>query len=126
MQVLAYSCIYSYYNQETEKMEVMEQQTEALDLHTNALQILLGKTWIPVVLLVLTVQSDWSLAVYPVETLLQCTDLASCVRLLKPEHVTTGLELIRRIRDRLLAILQHSTQVRQQLNLPVPVLAPCG
>lgn len=46
-----------------------------------------------------------------VETLLQCTDLASCVRLLKPEHVTTGLELIRRIRDRLLAILQHSTQV---------------
>ncbi|XP_075902158.1 cullin-9 isoform X2 [Nelusetta ayraudi] len=85
-KVLAYSSIYSYYNQETEKMEVMEQQTEALDLHTNALQILL------------------------VETLLQCTDLASCVRLLKPEHVTTGLELIRRIRDRLLAILQHSTQ----------------
>lgn len=47
----------------------------------------------------------------PVETLLQCTDLASCVRLLKPEHVNTGLELIRRIRERLLAILQHSTQV---------------
>lgn len=41
-QVLAYSCVYSYYNQDTEKMDVMEQQTEALDLHTNALQILLG------------------------------------------------------------------------------------
>lgn len=54
--MLAYSCIYSYYNQETEKMEVMEQQTEALDLHTNALQILLGKTHVPVVLLVLMVQ----------------------------------------------------------------------
>ncbi|XP_016403338.1 cullin-9-like [Sinocyclocheilus rhinocerous] len=44
------------------------------------------------------------------ETLLQCTDLASCVRLLKPEHLTTGLELIRRIQERLVAILQHSTQ----------------
>uniref|UniRef100_A0A3Q4GTS2 Cullin 9 n=1 Tax=Neolamprologus brichardi TaxID=32507 RepID=A0A3Q4GTS2_NEOBR len=86
-KVLAYSCVYSYYNQETEKMDVMEQQTEALDLHTNALQILLE------------------------ETLLQCTDLASCVRLLKPEHLNTGLELIRRIQERLLAILQHSTQV---------------
>ncbi|KAF0027925.1 hypothetical protein F2P81_020666 [Scophthalmus maximus] len=85
-KVSAYSCVYSYYNQETEKMDVMEQQTEALDLHTNALQILLE------------------------ETLLQCTDLASCVRLLKPEHLNTGLELIRRIQERLLAILQHSTQ----------------
>jgi len=47
LQVLAYSCVYSYYNQETEKMEVMEQQTEALDLHTNALQILLGETLYP-------------------------------------------------------------------------------
>lgn len=55
LQVLAYSCIYSYYNQETEKMEVMEQQTEALDLHTNALQILLGKKQVLVVLLVPTV-----------------------------------------------------------------------
>uniref|UniRef100_A0A3Q2ZWC0 Cullin 7 n=1 Tax=Kryptolebias marmoratus TaxID=37003 RepID=A0A3Q2ZWC0_KRYMA len=86
-KALAYSCVYSYYNQETEKMDVMEQQTEALDLHTNALQILLE------------------------ETLLQCTDLASCVRLLKPEHLNTGLELIRRIQERLLAILQHSIQV---------------
>ncbi|KAM9727786.1 cullin-9 [Menidia menidia] len=85
-KVLAFSCVYSYYNQETEKMDVMEQQTEALDLHTNALQILLE------------------------ETLLQCTDLASCVRLLKTEHLNTGLELIRRIQDRLMAILQHSTQ----------------
>ena len=47
----------------------------------------------------------------PEETLLQCTDLASCVRLLKPEHLNTGLELIRRIQERLVAILQHSTQV---------------
>ncbi|XP_028845070.1 cullin-9 isoform X2 [Denticeps clupeoides] len=85
-KVLAFSCVYSYYNQDTEKMDVMEQQTEALDLHTNALQILLE------------------------ETLLQCTDLASCVRLLKPEHLNTGLELIRRIQERLVAILQHSTQ----------------
>lgn len=53
--MLAYSCIYSYYNQEAEKMEVMEQQTEALDLHTNALQILLGKTQVPSLLLVLVV-----------------------------------------------------------------------
>uniref|UniRef100_A0A4W3JYL2 Cullin 7 n=1 Tax=Callorhinchus milii TaxID=7868 RepID=A0A4W3JYL2_CALMI len=86
-KVLAYSCVYSYYNQDTEKMDIMEQQTENLELHTNALQILLE------------------------ETLLQCTDLASCIRLLKPEHLNTGLELIRRILERLLAILQHSTQV---------------
>ncbi|XP_041722975.2 cullin-9 isoform X1 [Coregonus clupeaformis] len=85
-KVLAYSCVYSYYNQDTEKMDVMEQQMEALELHTNALQILLE------------------------ETLLQCTDLASCIRLLKPEHLNTGLELIRRIQERLVAILQHSTQ----------------
>ncbi|CAB1343564.1 unnamed protein product [Coregonus sp. 'balchen'] len=64
-KVLAYSCVYSYYNQDTEKMD---------------------------------------------ETLLQCTDLASCIRLLKPEHLNTGLELIRRIQERLVAILQHSTQ----------------
>ncbi|XP_061823138.1 cullin-9 isoform X1 [Nerophis lumbriciformis] len=85
-KVLAYSCVYSFYNQDSDKMDVMEQQTEALDLHTNALQILLEGT------------------------LLQCTDLASCVRLLKAEHINTGLELIRRIQERLLAILQHSTQ----------------
>ncbi|XP_072406793.1 cullin-9 isoform X1 [Chiloscyllium punctatum] len=85
-KVLAYSCVYSYYNQDTEKMDIMEQQTENLELHTNALQILLE------------------------ETLLQCVDLASCIRLLKPEHLNTGLELIRRIQERLLAILQHSTQ----------------
>lgn len=92
-------------------MEVMEQQTEALDLHTNALQILLGKTRVLVVLSGLMVRLILVSCCPLVETLLQCTDLASCVRLLKPEHVTTGLELIRRIRDRLLAILQHSTQV---------------
>lgn len=60
-----------------------------------------------VVLLVLT----GLLCLLSEETLLQCTDLASCVRLLKPEHLNTGLELIRRIQERLLAILQHSTQV---------------
>ncbi|XP_077670303.1 LOW QUALITY PROTEIN: cullin-9-like [Eretmochelys imbricata] len=85
-KVLAYSAVYSYYNQDTEKMDVMEQQTENLELHTNALQILLE------------------------ETLLQCQDLASSIRLLKAEHFNTGLELVRRIQERLLAILQHSTQ----------------
>ncbi|KAJ3610489.1 hypothetical protein NHX12_022581 [Muraenolepis orangiensis] len=85
-KVLAYSCVYSYYNQETEKMDVMEQQTEALDFHTNGLQILLE------------------------ETVLQCPDLALCIRLLKPEHLNTGLELNRRIQERLVAILHHSTQ----------------
>nr|XP_042708728.1 cullin-9 [Chrysemys picta bellii] len=85
-KVLAYSAVYSYYNQDTEKMDVMEQQTENLELHTNALQILLE------------------------ETLLQCQDLASSIRLFKAEHFNTGLELVRRIQERLLAILQHSTQ----------------
>ncbi|XP_053168983.1 cullin-9-like isoform X2 [Hemicordylus capensis] len=85
-KVLAYSCVYSYYNQDTEKMDVMEQQSENLELHTNALQILLE------------------------ETLLQCQDLASSIQLLKAEHFNTGLELVRRIQERLLAILQHATQ----------------
>ncbi|XP_067389128.1 cullin-9-like [Emydura macquarii macquarii] len=85
-KVLAYSAVYSYYNQDTEKMDVMEQQTENLELHTSTLQILLE------------------------ETLLQCQDLASTIRLLKAEHFSTGLELVRRIQERLLAILQHSTQ----------------
>lgn len=35
--------MYSYYNQDTESMDIVEQQTESLELHTNALQILLGK-----------------------------------------------------------------------------------
>lgn len=43
-QVLAYSCVYSYYNQDTESMDIVEQQTESLELLTNALQILLGKS----------------------------------------------------------------------------------
>ncbi|XP_061693307.1 cullin-9 [Syngnathoides biaculeatus] len=85
-KVLAYSCVYTFYNQDSDKTDVMEQQTDALDLHTNTLQILLEGT------------------------LLQCSDLASCVRLLKAEHLNTGLELMRRIQERLLAILQHSTQ----------------
>uniref|UniRef100_A0A8C4YHT9 Cullin 9 n=1 Tax=Gopherus evgoodei TaxID=1825980 RepID=A0A8C4YHT9_9SAUR len=79
-KVLAYSAVYSYYNQDTEKMDVMEQQTENLELHTNALQILLE------------------------ETLLQCQDLASSIRLLKAEHFNTGLEL-------------HSTQVPAAFQL---------
>uniref|UniRef100_A0ACB8GB76 Uncharacterized protein n=1 Tax=Sphaerodactylus townsendi TaxID=933632 RepID=A0ACB8GB76_9SAUR len=85
-KVLAYSCVYSYYNQDTEKIDIMEQQSENLELHTNALQILLE------------------------ETLLQCQDVASCIQLLKVEHFNTGLELVRRIQERLLAILQHATQ----------------
>ncbi|XP_045365175.2 cullin-9 isoform X1 [Camelus bactrianus] len=85
-KVLAYACVYSFYNQDTEHMDVVEQQTKNLELHTDALQILLE------------------------ETLLRGRDLASSLRLLRPEHLNTGLELLRRIQERLLAILQHSTQ----------------
>ncbi|XP_070788437.1 cullin-9-like [Pituophis catenifer annectens] len=85
-KVLAYSCIYSYYNQDTEKMDIMEQQSENLELHTNALQILLE------------------------EMLLHCQDLASSIRLLKAKHFNIGLELARRIQERLLSILHHATQ----------------
>ena len=41
--MLAYACVYSFYSQDTEYMDVVEQQTENLELHTNALQILLGE-----------------------------------------------------------------------------------
>lgn len=41
--MLAYACVYSFYNQDTEPLDVLEQQTESLELHTNALQILLGE-----------------------------------------------------------------------------------
>ena len=41
--MLAYTCVYSFYSQDTEYMDVVEQQTENLELHTNALQILLGE-----------------------------------------------------------------------------------
>ncbi|XP_067148789.1 cullin-9 isoform X2 [Apteryx mantelli] len=85
-KVLAYSCVYSYYSQDMEKVDIMEQQTESLELHTNTLQILLE------------------------ETLLQCQDLASSLQLLKAEHFSTGLELAHRIQERLFAILWHSTQ----------------
>ncbi|XP_071074568.1 cullin-9 isoform X3 [Dasypus novemcinctus] len=85
-KVLAYACVYSFYSQDTEHMDVVEQQTENLELHTNALQILLE------------------------ETLLRCQDLASSLRLLRADCLNTGLELLRRIQERLLAILQHSTQ----------------
>lgn len=85
-KVLAYTCVYSFYSQDTESMDVVEQQTENLELHTNALQILLE------------------------ETLLRCQDLASSLRLLRADCLSTGTELLRRIQERLLAILQHSTQ----------------
>ena len=41
--MLAYTWVYSFYSQDTESMDVVEQQTENLELHTNALQILLGE-----------------------------------------------------------------------------------
>uniref|UniRef100_A0A8C5J909 CUL9 protein n=1 Tax=Junco hyemalis TaxID=40217 RepID=A0A8C5J909_JUNHY len=85
-KVLAYSCVYSYYNQDTESMDIVEQQTESLELLTNALQILLE------------------------ETLLQYQDLATSLQLLKAEHFHMGLELVWQIRERLFAILWHSTQ----------------
>ncbi|XP_028903286.1 cullin-9 [Ornithorhynchus anatinus] len=85
-KVLAYACVYSYYNQDTERMDVVEQQTESLERHTDSLQILLE------------------------ETLLPGQDLASSLQLFKTEHLSTGLELLWRIQERLLAILQHSTQ----------------
>ncbi|XP_036861194.2 cullin-9 isoform X2 [Manis javanica] len=85
-KVLAYACVYSFYNQDMEHMDVVEQQTENLELHTNALQILLE------------------------ETLLRCADLATSLRLLRADCLSTGLELLRRIRERLLAVLQHSIQ----------------
>lgn len=45
------------------------------------------------------------------ETLLRCRDLASSLRLLRTDCLSTGMELLRRIQERLLAILQHSAQV---------------
>lgn len=45
--MLAYACVYSFYNQDTEHVYVVEQQTETLELHTNALQILLGEALSP-------------------------------------------------------------------------------
>ncbi|KAM8809295.1 cullin-9-like [Eudromia elegans] len=85
-KVLAYSCVYSYYSQDTERVDTLEEQIESLELHTNTLQILLE------------------------EVLLQCQDLAYSLQLLKAEHFSTGLELSRRIQERLFAILWHSTQ----------------
>ncbi|XP_010615959.1 cullin-9 isoform X3 [Fukomys damarensis] len=97
-QVLAYACVYSFYSQDTEYMDVVEQQTESLELHTNALQILLE------------------------ETLLRCGDLACALRLLRADCLSTGLELLQRIQERLLAILQHSTQdFRVGLQSPLVV-----
>lgn len=55
------------------------------------------------------------------ETLLRCRDLASSLRLLRADSLNTGLELLRRIQERLLAILQHSTQVcSPSLGPPAP------
>ncbi|XP_047653602.1 cullin-9 isoform X4 [Phacochoerus africanus] len=99
-KVLAYACVYSFYNQDTEHVDVVEQQTETLELHTNALQILLGEALSP----------STPGPEHEEETLLRCRDLASSLRLLRAEHLNTGLELLRRIQERMLAILQHSTQ----------------
>ncbi|XP_075003567.1 cullin-9 isoform X11 [Calonectris borealis] len=99
-KVLAYSCVYSYYNQDTESMDIVEQQTESLELHTNALQILLE------------------------EALLHYQDLASSLQLLKAEHFSAGLELVHQIKERLFAILWHSTQ--QDFHVGLQTLADPG
>ncbi|CAM9988953.1 unnamed protein product [Lampetra planeri] len=85
-KVLSYCCVYSYYSQEAEKMTSLEQQMHNLELNTNSLQVLLEKS------------------------LLHCTELAWCVRLLKPVHLALGRTIIGRIQERLLAILHASTQ----------------
>ncbi|XP_063774820.1 cullin-9 isoform X2 [Pseudophryne corroboree] len=85
-KVLGYSCVYSYYNQDSERLDVLESQTENLEFQVNALQILL----------------EYSL--------LQSEDLASSVRLLSSDKYNRGLELVRRVQERLNGILQHSTQ----------------
>lgn len=58
------------------------------------------------------------------ETLLRCRDLASSLRLLRADCLSTGLELLRRIQERLLAILQHSMQVHGPRGPPGPSTAP--
>ncbi|XP_075060626.1 cullin-9 isoform X2 [Mixophyes fleayi] len=85
-KVLGYSCVYSYYNQDSERLDVLEAQTENLEFHVNALQILL----------------EYSL--------LQSEDLACSVRLLPSDKYNSGLELVRKVQERLNGILQHSTQ----------------
>ncbi|XP_077341595.1 cullin-9 isoform X2 [Lithobates pipiens] len=85
-KVLGYACVYSYYNQDSERLDVLESQTENLESHVNALQILLENS------------------------LLQSEDLACSVRLLNSENYNSALELVRRVQERLSGILQHSTQ----------------
>ncbi|XP_068088702.1 cullin-9 isoform X2 [Hyperolius riggenbachi] len=85
-KVLGYVCVYSYYNQDSERLDVLESQTENLEYHVNALQMLL----------------EFSL--------LQSEDLACSVRLLSSDRYNTGVELLRRVQERLNGILQHSTQ----------------
>ncbi|XP_069624318.1 cullin-9 isoform X1 [Ranitomeya imitator] len=85
-KVLGYACVYSYYNKDSERIDVLESQTENLEFHVNALQILL----------------EFSL--------LQSEDLACSVRLLSAEKYNSALELVRRIQERLNGILQYSTQ----------------
>ncbi|XP_040286807.1 cullin-9-like isoform X2 [Bufo bufo] len=85
-KVLGYSCVYSYYNQDSERLDVLESQTENLEFHVNGLQILLENS------------------------LLQSEDLACSVRLLGTDKYNSGLELVRRVQERLNGILQHSTQ----------------
>lgn len=62
---------------------------------------------------------EWALCLPSAEeTLLRCQDLASSLRLLRADCLSTGTELLRRIQERLLAILQHSTQVGPCSVLP--------
>ncbi|KAB0397887.1 hypothetical protein E2I00_004516 [Balaenoptera physalus] len=103
-------CTFHHQARDTEHMDVVEQQTEALELHTNALQILLGEPPARSVLSHAPSPPAPSPDTQTEETLLRCRDLASSLRLLRAEHLSTGLELLRRIQERLLAILQHSTQ----------------
>ncbi|KAM4770805.1 cullin-9 isoform 2-T2 [Rhinophrynus dorsalis] len=85
-KVLGYSCVYSYYNQDSERIDVLESQTENLDVYVSALQVLLENS------------------------LLQSEDLTCSLRLLRAETYNRGLELVRRAQERLRDILQHSTQ----------------
>uniref|UniRef100_A0A8C4N4K8 Cullin 9 n=1 Tax=Eptatretus burgeri TaxID=7764 RepID=A0A8C4N4K8_EPTBU len=85
-KVLAYSCVYSYYSHDVDKMRCLELQTEHLELIANELQQLLEGS------------------------LLRNSDLAGGIRLLKAHHLEDGPKLMHHLQDRLLAILQASAQ----------------
>ncbi|KAM9316903.1 cullin-9 [Gastrophryne carolinensis] len=95
-KVLGYACVYSYYNQDSERLDVLESQTENLEFHVNALQVMLEYA------------------------LLQSEDLACSVRLLSSDQYNSSLELVRRVQERLNGILQHSTQDFRVGFLPPP------